>query len=140
MCDYSLHAIRTRDAKVSDRLVVSRFEDSATVGFADERDCNLAVCLRPGTEVVFAQNARYYKGFLPWFKRSTNQKQARFRKIDENLASVHHDAFEFPDGQVIRLTDLVPGQQAMIVQLPYSSSEAFFRPRAQGVVSNTIEA
>ncbi len=30
----------------------------------------------------------------------------------------HRDALEFPDGQVVLLTNLVPGQQATVLQLP----------------------
>jgi hypothetical protein len=31
---------------------------------------------------------------------------------------VHHDALEFPDGQIVKLTRLVAGQTAMVLQLP----------------------
>ena len=30
----------------------------------------------------------------------------------------HRDALEFPDGQVVLLTNLVPGQKAVVLQLP----------------------
>ena len=30
----------------------------------------------------------------------------------------HHDAIEFPNGQVVMLTDLHPGQRATVLQLP----------------------
>ena len=30
----------------------------------------------------------------------------------------HHDALEFPDGQVVLLTFLTEGQQATVLQLP----------------------
>jgi hypothetical protein len=31
---------------------------------------------------------------------------------------VHHDAIEFPDGRIVLLTKLRPGQCATVVQLP----------------------
>ena len=32
--------------------------------------------------------------------------------------STHHDALEFPDGQMVLLTDLRVGQRATVLQLP----------------------
>jgi hypothetical protein len=43
---------------------------------------------------------------------------ARFRQIDLDDAATHHDALEFPDGQVILLTRLCEGQRATVLQLP----------------------
>ena len=34
--------------------------------------------------------------------------------------NVHHDALEFPDGQVVKLTRLCEGQHATVLQLPAS--------------------
>jgi hypothetical protein len=31
---------------------------------------------------------------------------------------VHHDALEFPNGQIVMVTRLVPGQTATVLQLP----------------------
>ena len=31
---------------------------------------------------------------------------------------MHHDALEFPDGQMVLLTSLLEGQQATVLQLP----------------------
>jgi hypothetical protein len=33
----------------------------------------------------------------------------------------HHDALEFPDGQIVLLTNLAEGQQATVLQLPASA-------------------
>ena len=43
---------------------------------------------------------------------------ARFREIDRYDAHAHHDALEFPDGLIVPLTRLVPGQRASVLQLP----------------------
>ena len=55
MCDYSLHNVASRPAKVGDKLVTKQF-DSFTTGAVDEP--NIAVCLVPGTEIAFATPAR----------------------------------------------------------------------------------
>ena len=52
MCDYSLHNVATRPAKVGDKLVTTRFSSSWTHGFAAIGEPNVAVCLRPGTELA----------------------------------------------------------------------------------------
>jgi len=36
---------------------------------------------------------------------------------------VHHDALEFPGGQIVMVTRLVPGQRATVLQLPASARE-----------------
>ena len=50
MCDYSLHNVRSRPAKVGDKLTTRDF-GTGTRGFAASEDANLAVCVRPGTEL-----------------------------------------------------------------------------------------
>jgi hypothetical protein len=52
MCDYSLETVKTRPARVADKLVTRRFW-SATGGFCAPEDVHLAVCLLPGTELSF---------------------------------------------------------------------------------------
>ena len=44
--------------------------------------------------------------------------QAIFRQINKDWAAAHHDALEFPDGEVVLLTLLCEGQQATVLQLP----------------------
>jgi hypothetical protein len=41
-----------------------------------------------------------------------------FRQINKEKAAAHHDALEFPDGQIALLTYLCEGQQATVLQLP----------------------
>jgi hypothetical protein len=36
----------------------------------------------------------------------------------KNNPYTHHDALEFPDGEVVLLTNLVKGQEATVLQLP----------------------
>ena len=52
MCDYSLHNVASRPAKVGDKLTTHDF-GTGTRGFAASEDQNVAVCVRPGTELSF---------------------------------------------------------------------------------------
>jgi hypothetical protein len=36
----------------------------------------------------------------------------------------HHDALEFPDGEIVLLTYLMEGQEAVVLQLPATSAKA----------------
>jgi len=42
-------------------------------------------------------------------------------QINKKRPAVHHDALEFPDGQIVLLTFLKRGQQATVLQLPASA-------------------
>jgi hypothetical protein len=50
MCDFSLHAVRSRPAKVGDKLTTRLFH-MGTTGFCAPEDERMAVCLLPGTEL-----------------------------------------------------------------------------------------
>ena len=58
MCDYSLHLVTSRPAKVGDKLVSTKFTNSITRGFAAIGEPNVAVCLLPGTELAFENKCR----------------------------------------------------------------------------------
>ena len=49
MCDYSLHNVKSRPAKVGDKLTTHHF-NTGTRGFAAPEDANTAVCVLPGTD------------------------------------------------------------------------------------------
>ena len=123
MCDYSLHGINSRPAKVSDRLVTTQFRNTITCGFSEIGKSNVAVCLLPGTEVCFEQEVeRAPSAFQLFFFRKRNRtiphKLARFRQVNMHNPCTHHDALEFPDGQIVLLTQLRSGQCATVLQLP----------------------
>ena len=127
MCDYSLDFVASRPAKVGDRLVSTRFPNSITRGFAAVGEPDIAVCLLPGTELAFENEVEYdpaLGSFLP--NRKVRQKVACFRKVSNEQPHRHHDALEFPDGQIVLLTRLCEGQHATVLQLP-----AFPRTRSQ---------
>jgi hypothetical protein len=129
MCDYSLHVVASRPAKVGDKLITTEFWNSATRGFSPVGEPKVAVCLLPGTEVAFEKEVeREVRGFrLRFFKREPEyirHKVARFRQVNMENPHTHHDAIEFPDGQVVLLTHLRPGQHASVLQLPAQTKSA----------------
>jgi hypothetical protein len=119
MCDYSLHNVATRPAQIEDKLVTTKFRNSITRGFAAVGEPRVAVCLLPGTEIAFDENVEcepsFGIGILP--NKKIGQRLARFRQISMDNPVTHHDALEFPDGQVVLLTRLCVGQRATVLQL-----------------------
>jgi hypothetical protein len=118
MCDYSLHSVKSRPAKIGDKLTVRDF-GTGTRGFSASEDTNMAVCVLPGTELAFAQEVKRFQLRLwPWHDSVIKHKTAIFRQINKDKVATHHDALEFPDGQIVLLTSLNEGQQATVLQLP----------------------
>ena len=99
MCDYSLEHLTSRAAKVGDKLVTTHFKHSLTGGFCAIGEPNIAVCLKPGTEIAFLRLNQEYK-------------------------AAHHDALELPTGQIVLVTHLCQGQSATVIQLPVEQSDA----------------
>jgi hypothetical protein len=132
MCDYSLHHVATRPAKIEDTLVATKFNNSITRGFAAVGEPHVAVCLLPGTEIAFEANVEcepsFGIGILP--NKKIGQRLARFRQINMDNAVTHHDALEFPDGQVVLLTRLCEGQRATVLQLPSTGRPAAAEEKA----------
>ncbi len=85
MCDYSLHNVASRPAKVGDKLVTTKF-DFLTRGFAAIGEPNVAVCLLPGTEVAFEKEVERDHAFdrlLPRMRLGKlGDKVARFRQLN----------------------------------------------------------
>jgi hypothetical protein len=120
MCDYSLHAVASRPARVGERLVSTNFRATTTRGFAGEDEPNVAVCLRPGTELAFDNDVQY-DGVL--IRRNIGDRMARFRQVDLKNPTQHHDALEFSNGIIIKVTELAMGQHATVLQLPAEAVE-----------------
>ena len=120
MCDYSLQFVASRPAMVGDKLVSTKFVNAITSGFAAVEEPGVAVCLLPGTEIAFEKEVEYEHGFFPNLKpaKKAGQNVARFRQVNKDEPHVHHDALEFPDGQIVLVTRLCEGQHAIVLQLP----------------------
>jgi hypothetical protein len=121
MCDYSLHHVATRPAKIEDRLVTTKFHNTITRGFASIDDPRVAVCLLPGTELAFDRDVECEAALAIFPSKKIGQRVARFRQINMDQPTLHHDALEFPDGQVVLLTSLCDNQYATVLQMPASS-------------------
>ena len=118
MCDFSLQSIKSRPAKIGDKLTTRDF-GTGTRGFSASEDASVAVCLRPGTELSFADGVTFSAtGLSGWWHKAINHKTAIFRQINKERVSAHHDALEFPDGEIVLLTSLREGLQATVLQLP----------------------
>ena len=133
MCDYSLHSVSSRPAHVGDKLITSNFPNTLTRGFSAVEEPAVAVCLLPGTEIVFEQDVERHHGanqtlFFRKDRWKIPHKVGRFRQINIDNPSTHHDAIEFPDGSVVLLTRLRAGQFATVLQLPVRAAQG--RPTA----------
>jgi hypothetical protein len=123
MCDYSLHLVASRPAKVGDKLVATDFARSITRGFSAVGEPEVAVCLLPGTEIAFDEEVQYDRAFSLFGKARVEHRVARFRQVNVDDPHVHHDALEFPGGQIVMVTRLMPGQRATVLQLPASAQD-----------------
>jgi hypothetical protein len=118
MCDYSLQSVRSRPAKVGEKLRTRYFNTGTRV--AAPEDWNTAVCVLPGTELAFTTPISCYGrgGTFDWRLKIVKHTTAIFRQVNKDNPRTHHDALEFPDGQLVMLTALLEGQEAKVLQLP----------------------
>ena len=93
-----------------------------TRGFAASDEPNVAVCLLPGTELAFDEQVKCESTF-GFGAKKLPYRVARFREINKDRPNVHHDALEMPDGQIVLVTKLMPGQRATVLQLPADLSD-----------------
>jgi hypothetical protein len=125
MCDYSLQHIRSRPAKVGDKLTTRNF-GTGTRGFAAAEDAGVAVCVLPGTELAFSSPVTIteYRVSGRWEVETLAHATAIFRQVNKTEPMKHHDALEFPDGRIVLLTRLSEGQKATVLQLPAQPTTA----------------
>jgi hypothetical protein len=123
MCDYSLRSVKSRPAKVGDKLTTRNF-NTGTRGFAASEDASVAVCVLPGTELAFARAVGCRPRGFSWKAGIISHTTAIFRQVNKDNPLAHHDALEFPDGKVVLLTDLFEHQQATVLQLPAQPATA----------------
>jgi hypothetical protein len=125
MCDYSLQHVRSRPAKVGDRLTTRDF-GTGTRGFAAVDDAGVAVCVLPGTELAFSSPVTLtdHRFIVAWKVEILAHATAIFRQVNKDAPFKHHDALEFPDGRIVLLTRLSEGQGATVLQLPAQPTTA----------------
>jgi hypothetical protein len=118
MRDYSLQTVRSRPANVGEKLRTHHF-NTCTTGFAALEDFDTAVCVLPGTELAFGRVVTCRpRGLFAWKPRVIDHTTAIFRQVNKDNPRTHHDALEFPDGQMVLLNDVFEGQEAAVLQLP----------------------
>jgi hypothetical protein len=106
---------------VGEKLVTHNF-GTGTRGFAAPEDCSVAVCVLPGTELAFETSIKYQTTLM--FRANTGHTVAIFRQINKDACHIHHDALEFPDGEIVLLTRLCEGQRATVLTLPTQAKTA----------------
>jgi hypothetical protein len=96
MCDYSLHHVASRPAKVGEQLTTRDF-GTGTRGFAAAEDAFVAVCVLPGTELAFAKPVECRSaGLLGWSRKTIDHRIAIFRQINKERASAHQTRLNCP--------------------------------------------
>ena len=92
----------------------------------------MAVCVLSGTELAFETPIKYQTTLM--FR--AGHTVAIFRQINKGAPHIHHDALEFPDGEIVLLTRLCEGQKATVLTLPTqpkASAEAEVQQRTAHV-------
>jgi hypothetical protein len=77
----------------------------------------------PGTEIAFQDGIEYETSGFGYLKlwgppKKTDERLARFRQVNKDKTSAHHDALELPEGDVVLVSMLSEGQRATVLQLP----------------------
>jgi predicted mannosyl-3-phosphoglycerate phosphatase (HAD superfamily) len=88
MCDYSLHSIKSRLAKIGDKLTTLNF-GTGTRGFAASEDATIAVCVLPRTELSFSTEVTYQSTSL-FCWRNKAMTTAIFRQVNKQRLAAHH--------------------------------------------------
>lgn len=120
MCDYSLHAVASRPAKVGETLITTTFRGTSTRGFASEDQTAVAVCMLPGTELAFERDVKYDNRWI--WTRTLSWRVGKFNQVAPDEPDRHHDAIEFPDGSHVLVTQLCEGQRVTVLQLPVQTT------------------
>jgi hypothetical protein len=135
MCDYSLHAVATRPAKVGETLISTTFRGTSTRGFASESELRSRSACFPGTELACASNVEYDNRWI--WKRVSSFRVGKFGVIAPDVPDRHHDAIEFPDGSWLLVTQLCEGQRVTVLQLPVMPRQSSITTEAATPASAT---
>ena len=104
-------------------LLLCRFSVAGMSRVCAPEDASVAVCVLPGTELSFTDEVRRERTW-PWSEGAIEHRTAIFRQISKENPATHHDALEFPDGQIVLLHFLEDGQQSTVLQLPVTHEGA----------------
>lgn len=132
MCDYSLEHVATAKAARGSKIVTSNFQNTASPGFAFKDKPDTAACLLPGTEIAFdgpiqarskailakINGVDKVVGVMPKELHSV----VKFVQVNQGVDYAHHDAVQFPTGEIIMLYQLDDEQEAKVIQMPADPS------------------
>src|SRR2546423_14916052 len=116
MCDFSLHNVKLRPAKVGDKLTTHNF-NAGTCGFAAPEDSTTAVCILPGTELAFSAEVICASFRLSGW-RTISSRTAVFLQNYKDVPPGDNHALEISECAFCFLTVLAEGEQAMVVPPP----------------------
>jgi hypothetical protein len=121
MNDDTLEQQLNRPARAGDRIQTTAFRQLAMNGFCSAGNTRIAVCLLPGTEIVFDDPLTEGEGPSAFHAHAPHveRRMASFCTIENHLAHARCGALAFADGHVVPLTRVHPGQLATVVQLPW---------------------
>jgi hypothetical protein len=112
----------SRPAKAGDLLVTTSFKGPTSRGFCASGKPDVAVCLMPGTELAFVREPTREGFFSSLLLKlgigRIGSNLARFRNVDLDCPSAHHDALEYSNGRIVLLNALRRRQHATVLQLP----------------------
>lgn len=187
MCDYSLESYVSRPAKVGERLRTYTFPSGSAgmVGIYEgpngpptllaqamrmlktlngDWDFGCAVCLEPGTELMFSEPIRFAEHV---FNVASPLGHAAAKFVQLNIAQSleytpagklirlywhngnkthERDAIELPDGSRYLFRDLEPAQNCTVVQLPAQSTDNYLHreaslqiPQREGISQASVD-
>jgi len=70
MCDYSLHGVATRPARVGDKLVTAQFWNTTTRGFSAMEEPMVAICFQAPRSLFENNVERHLTGSQLLFKKA----------------------------------------------------------------------
>lgn len=163
MCDYSLESYVSRSAKVGERLrtytfpslsagMVGTYEGSPTLlaqamrmlkAIGGDWDFGCAVCLQPGTELMFSKPIEFSHCRTAWGSHHTAAKFVQLECVGgpaliyliDGREVRERDAIELPDGSRYLFRDLAPAQICTVVQLPRAADEHDVKARIDDDIS-----
>ena len=94
MCDYSLNNVKSRPAKVGDKLTTRSF-GTGTRGLRglQKMRTSRSACPLPGTELSFSNEVTCQTtGLFGWRNKVMKHTTAIFRQVNKQRVAAHHDA------------------------------------------------
>lgn len=109
MCDFSLHAYQTREARVGESLRVQVFE-SGSIGFVSPGDDLTAVCVKPGCQLELSGISKALQRELG----VGSEEEVTFVQFGA-ASNSYRDGIRFRNGKEVLLQRLEEGIIALVL-------------------------